>query len=146
MRFPFLPLPLGALLARAGACLLVTGACTTLRSIGRDELRGPNPPSSVRVTQADHSTVVLHAPKVVGDTLEGTVNGVRQQVPLSQTTAIQAREAAPDRTAALVFGAGAVAAFGYVMIGINNPPPPQLHMCCGSFESSCVPPYVVDCP
>jgi hypothetical protein len=58
---------------------------------------------------ADHSTVVLYGPRVVGDTLVGsTMNGVRQHVVFSQTLAIQAREAAPDRTAGLIFGTVAV--------------------------------------
>ena len=65
---------------------------------------------------ADHSTVVLYGPSVVGDTLVGTtMNGARRRVLLSQATAIQVRESAPDRTAGLIFGTvaavGAIVAF-----------------------------------
>jgi hypothetical protein len=109
MRFS---LPSGTLLALAETCLGLAAACTTLRPVGRDDLRGPSGPATVRVTQADHSTVVLRDPKVVGDTLFGAVNGVPRRLLLSETTVIGQRTAAPERTGALV----AVGVMGALMV------------------------------
>jgi hypothetical protein len=115
VRVPLRTLPLTARLTRAGACLLLAGGCTALRPVGPEELSGPSRPDSARVMLADHSTVVLYGPRVVGDTLVGTtMNGVRRHVLLSQTTAIQVRESAPDRTVGLVFGI--VAAVGAIVV------------------------------
>jgi len=89
-----------------------------------DELRGPNPPERVRVTKTDDSTVVLRAPKLVGDTLIGTVDGVRRTFLLARGTAIQAWEPAPGRTAALVGGGAGALAF-IVVEAIKTKPPAQ---------------------
>ncbi|HXQ27916.1 MAG TPA: hypothetical protein VN848_01495 [Gemmatimonadales bacterium] len=100
MRLPLLSLPVRARLARVGICLILTSACTTLRPLTPDDLG--NKPESVHVTLADHSTVVLHTPQVIGDTLVGTVNGARQGFPLSQVTAIREREFDGVRTGVLI--------------------------------------------
>jgi hypothetical protein len=94
-------------------CLTLITACTAMRQVPLGQLRSQGGPDSVFVTEADHSTVVLHAPRVVGDTLKGTVEGVgvygtRRQFLLSQTTAIQTKELAPVRTVALVLGLVAI--------------------------------------
>lgn len=108
--------------------LSLTAACTTLRPVGADELRGTNPPDRVRVTKTDDSTVVLHAPKMVGDTLVGTAGGVRRTFLLSQATAIQAREPAPDRTAIFIF-AGMTGAFA-LLVTETAAKTPQLNWPC----------------
>ncbi len=114
MRSPSFPLPVGAMLASAGVFFLMTGACTTLRPVGLGDLHGPDSPGKVRITEAGHSTAVLQAPQVTGDTLVGTVNGVPQHILLSQVTAIQEWEGEPDRTALLVFG-GIVGGFALLV-------------------------------
>jgi hypothetical protein len=91
MRFQLLSLPVRARLARVGSCLILASACTTLRPLTPDDL-GDKRAESVHVTLADHSTVVMHTPQVIGDTLVGTVNGAREGFPLSQVTAIRDRE------------------------------------------------------
>ncbi len=117
-------------------CLTITAACTTLRPVEPDELRGPSRPERVRITEINDSTVVLRTPKVVGDTLIGTVDGARRTFLLAQATAIQAREPAPGRTAALVGGGAGVLAF-IVVEAIKTKPPaqPACGVCsyCGSF-------------
>ncbi len=91
MRYQLLSRPVRARLARVGSCLILASACTTLRPLTPDAL-GDKRAESVHVTLADHSTVVLHTPQLIGDTLVGTVNGARQGFPLSQVTAIRERE------------------------------------------------------
>jgi hypothetical protein len=119
---------LRSLLTPAATCLIVAAACTTLRPVGVDELRGPNPPERVRVTKTDDSTVALHSPRVVGDTLVGTADGVRRTLLLSQATAIQAWEPAPNRTAILIF-AGMTGAFA-LLVAETTAKTPQLDWPC----------------
>ena len=108
----------------AATCLIFSAACATLRPVGLDELRGPNPPSSAHVTLTDHSTLDLDAPKLVGDTLVGMISGVRWPLLLSQTTAIEVREAAPERMAELVWG-GLGVAFALLVIETTKSPQPS---------------------
>jgi hypothetical protein len=61
----------------------------------------------VWVTRHDHSILVLSAPVVRGDTLSGFVDGVYQEMPLSEAVSISARERAPARTAAVAITAAA---------------------------------------
>ena len=61
----------------------------------------------VWVTRPDHSTVIIHAPEVRGDTLAGFIDGIYREMPLSDAVAMAARERAPGRTAALVLSGGA---------------------------------------
>jgi hypothetical protein len=100
----------------ATSCLVVTAACTTLRPVEPDELRGSNPPDRVRVTKTDDSTLVLHTPKVVGDTLIGFVDDTRRAFPLSQTTAIDTWAADPGQTAAAVIFGGGLGAMTFLVI------------------------------
>jgi hypothetical protein len=100
MRFPLFP---------PTALLILAAACTALQPIGPEQLIGPHAPRTVLLTRVDHSVVVLDYPHVIDDTLVGVADGARQRVLLAQTAAIEAREAAPGRTAALVLG-GVVAA------------------------------------
>jgi hypothetical protein len=113
MRFPVLSLPAGALLSCMGACLLLAVACTTVRPVTADELSGPNPPNPVKVTAIDttgrRSTVLLQAPEVVGDTLFGTENGVRERILLADVNTMSAKQKSPGKTALLVLGAGGAA-------------------------------------
>jgi hypothetical protein len=121
MCFPRLSLPVGVLLGPAAVFLILTVACTTLRPVRPDQLSGPHAPDNVLVTGLDHSKVVLYAPRVVGDTLEGTIKGRgvidnRRRFLLSQTTTIQKVQAAPARTAALVALVALSAGMTYLLI------------------------------
>jgi hypothetical protein len=103
-------------LAGAGSCLILAVACTTLQPIRPEQLTGPNAPKSVLVIGAGDSAVVVDEPHVVGDTLVGIANGVRQQFLLSPQTTIEVRQAAPARTGALLVGGLAAAtALTYVL-------------------------------
>ena len=63
------------------------------------------PIARVWVTEADQTTIVLHGPRVTGDTLGGFVDGKYREMLLSDARVIRQRAAAPGRTAVL----GAVA-------------------------------------
>jgi hypothetical protein len=139
MRFPLfralLPPPSLAL----GVCLSTTVACTTLRPVTPEQLSGPQAPDSVRVTGADHSRVVVHAPRVVGDTLEGTIPGLglvdmQQKFLLSQTTAIETVEKSPTRTAALEVALIAIPA-GVTYLAIEQSQNPRRG--CGACTAQC---------
>jgi hypothetical protein len=73
------------------------------------------PVSQVWVTGTDQSTIVLHGPRVNGDTLGGFVDGKYREMLLSDTRSIQQRAAAPGRTAAVgaIVGAATLATFVY---------------------------------
>jgi len=121
MRFPLRSLPVGA-----GTWLLLTAACTAIRTVEPAELSPPNPPSRVWVTRADHSTAVVDAPRVSADTLIGMVNGWPERLPLSAVTVLRVRERSPDRTAGLVF-VGVSAVMGlWCISSIGRPRLPPL--------------------
>jgi hypothetical protein len=83
------------------------------------DLSPPHPLTRVWVTRADHATVVFDFARVSADSLIGIVNGTPQRLPLSEAIVLRAREAVPDRTAALVFGA-VVAAGAVALIEITK--------------------------
>src|SRR5712691_262123 len=118
MRFPLRVLPLGA-----GTCLLVTGACTAMRTVERVDLSPPNPPTRVWVTRADHSTVVVDYPRLSADSLIGQVDGWPERLPLSDVTVLRVREPSPDRTAGLVF-LSVTGAFALAVHLVEKSPPP----------------------
>ena len=122
MRCVHHPVPLWTFVA--ATCLTVTTACTTLRPVESDDLRGPNPPDRVQVTTTDDSTVVLHNPTMVDDTLVGFVDGTRRAFPLSQATEIDAWEADRGRTAAAIVFGGGLGALTYLVIESYKAPSP----------------------
>jgi hypothetical protein len=110
MRSLLRSLPVGA-----GTWLLLTAACTSVHTVQSADLSPPNPPTRLWVMREDHSTVVVDYPRVSADSLIGVVRGWPERLPLSEVAVLRVREPAPDRTAALVFGAvvaaGAVSLF-----------------------------------
>jgi hypothetical protein len=72
----------------------------------------------VWVTRSDRSTVVVSAPEVRDDTLRGFVDGAYQEMPLSDAVAMEVREGAEGRTAALVIGS--LAATGALLVYFGN--------------------------
>jgi len=91
--------------------------------VERAELSPPNPLTRVWVTRADHTTLVLDSARVRADSLIGMVNGQPQRLPLSAVTVLRVREAAPGRTAGLVFlGVTGVAMAIVVYVTRGGPP------------------------
>jgi hypothetical protein len=80
--------------------VFATAACHSIRPVQPTQLVS-GAFTAVRVTAADRSTVILHAPHLNGDTLAGFVDGEYREMLLSQTEAITARTRAPGRTLAL---------------------------------------------
>ncbi|HUK21112.1 MAG TPA: hypothetical protein VLV45_06090 [Gemmatimonadales bacterium] len=94
-------------LAVDAAFALGLAGCHTLRPISAVELNSTTDPQ-VWVTQADHPTIVLDEPRVVGDTLSGLIHGEPHRVALSDAVSLRVKRNAPIRTAAVVAISGAV--------------------------------------
>ena len=92
------------------AWLFSTAACHSMRAVQVSQLV-TTPTKRIWVTQTDHSTVVLDAPLVNGDTLAGFVDGQFREMPLSQAASIRTLQPDRGRTALLAVAAG-VAALG----------------------------------
>jgi hypothetical protein len=97
----------------------------------------------VRLTLADHSIVVLKAPRISNDTLVGAIVGenqadgfpVREAPLLSQVTAIDALDPGPFHlTPGLAWG-GVSLAFALLVIETTKPPPPPPAPVCHDFCS-----------
>lgn len=107
----------------AATWLLLTAACTVVRTVQRTDLSPPNPRTRVWVTRADRSTVVFDSARVSGDSLIGMVDGQPQRLRLSEATVLRVREPAPDRTEALVYvGVAGVAVYGFHLLLQSKPP------------------------
>jgi hypothetical protein len=111
-------------------CAFLAG-CTTFHTVQPAELSPPNPPARIRVTRADHTTVVLDSARVSADSLIGMVNGQPQRLPLSEATVLRVREPAPERTAGLVFlGASGVLALAVYLVDKAPPRGPCIALPC----------------
>ena len=88
----------------AGALMSTLTACTTFGPVSAREYLPIEHPTNIWITTADNHVVKMQAPKLLGDTLVGYVNGDYQEVRLSQAKQIQAKRPQPVRTAMLVGG------------------------------------------
>jgi len=104
---------------RVALPVLVVGlaACHSMQQVHPSEINTLRA-GRVWVTRAsDHTKFELIDPKVQGDTLEGLAFGEYEKLPVSETADIEARKAAPMRTAALIAGVAGVALAGIVYMG-----------------------------
>jgi hypothetical protein len=108
---------LGSSLALSLGLGLVAG-CHTMHVVQPAQLGAARAWERLWVTRPDHSTVVVHAPEVRGDTLIGFVDGTYREMPLSQVVSIRAREGARVRTVALVMSGAA--ATGALLLYFGN--------------------------
>ncbi|HEU4641450.1 MAG TPA: hypothetical protein VFS44_03275 [Gemmatimonadaceae bacterium] len=110
-------------LARRGAPVLLAAAlaaCTSWRVQGEpaSTVVSTRHPASIRVTRSDLTGVVLHAPRLAGDTVVGFADGARTSgdgarriaIPAAQVRAVSIRERDVVKTAALVLAIGLTAA------------------------------------
>ena len=111
-------------LARAGRLslsllLAPAAACTSWRTQAGSpsQVLTARQPSTARVTRADGSSVIVHGPRIVGDTLSGwsgnsgAQDGGRPvQVPLSDIRSIEIRRTSAGKTILLLAGIGVTAA------------------------------------
>jgi len=107
------------------ATLLGAMACATVQPL-RDPAQSISSlkPQVVYVTYKDNSKIPVTAPRVSGDSLYGTWQGVNEPVatPLSAVRLIESKQPNPKRTTALIAGvaaltAGAVWTFSLVTRG-----------------------------
>lgn len=122
-------------------------SCTSWHTIPAtsEAIQGPKPLSSIRVTLADHSTIVLDGPAIIHDTLVGlVVNGPDLpvapggpfRVPLDQVRQVEARHGDVGKTIVLLAGIGAAVAMVATLSGNSDnhtyspPPEPNLPISC----------------
>jgi hypothetical protein len=134
-----------SLLASSLTCLTLTVACTTLRPVEPNDLRGPNPPDRVRVSETNDSTVDLRAPRLTGDTLVEDVDGKQRALPLSGIAEIDGWTADPGRTAAAVVFGGGAAALTYLVIEAGISRPAVCNVTDGPFGSEACPADCTTC-
>jgi hypothetical protein len=98
-----------------------------MRPLDRAQLSATPDLPRVWVTTTNHSTVVLDKPEIVGDTLNGQVQGREERIPLSDVSIMQQRVVSGSRTRNLALLVGAVAAGATVALlnGSNNNQPKQ---------------------
>jgi hypothetical protein len=109
---------------RAVCALLIAPltACSTLQPVATPQQFIPAAqPDRVWVTQSDNSTLMLEAPRLLGDTLVGFVGGRYQEVLLSQMRWVGVRQPAPRRTTVLVAGLVVVGAGLLAMLAGSGP-------------------------
>ena len=119
---------------RLSLCLLMAsaGACTSWRTQAGTppEVLAVHNPSVARVTRADGSTVMVHAPTIAGDTLVGWSAGGRRaetrgaavKVPLADIRALAIRRTNAGRTILLLAGVGLTAAVVAAAASYNSEP------------------------
>ncbi|HEV8400137.1 MAG TPA: hypothetical protein VGQ18_09905 [Gemmatimonadales bacterium] len=97
-------------------------ACSTLRPVAAPQQFIPTAqPTRIWVTQADNSTLMLEAPRLLGDTLVGFVGGRYQEMLLPQVRWMGVRQPAPRRTTVLVAGLVFVGAGLIAMLASSGP-------------------------
>ena len=94
---------------------IIASACHTMQPVRPSDLTAGTV-SAVWVTKTDHSTIILQAPRVTGDTLAGFVDGSFSEMLLAQTTKLVMRTPARGRTVAVgvTTGVTLLAAFIYM--------------------------------
>ncbi|HUL48569.1 MAG TPA: hypothetical protein VLT79_01000 [Gemmatimonadales bacterium] len=108
----------------------VLGGCHTMRPLDKEQLSATPDLAQVWVTRRDRSTVIVEKPEVVGDTLDGLVQGREERIPLDDVAKMQTRVSDPGRTRNLALGIAAVGAIGVVaLLNSNNANKPQQGLC-----------------
>jgi len=106
-------------LARALLLLLIyLSGCTSweAQQVAPAQVIADRHPSTVRVTRADQSRMVLQHPTVLGDTLVGALDSAKavweSRVALSEVQRIEVRHGDAGRTIGLAVAAAGLLAFG----------------------------------
>ena len=96
---------------------LASAACRTMRPVSLEELNALKP-DLVWVTDAHHSAVVMFEPQVVGDTLEGYVNGKYAHLPSAGLKQVTVRGPAHART--VLLAVGITAGLGGLLLAVSG--------------------------
>ena len=106
--------------AAIAVLLIATTGCTTFGPVPAQYFVAAKRPPQVWVTEVDGRVEVLERPSFAGDTLTGFVDNHFRQLAPDRIRLVNARRAAPGRTAALVIGAVAVVGVGAVLVRNNG--------------------------
>jgi len=102
--------------------IALLAACSTLQPVAAPQQFIPTAqPTRIWVTQSDNSTLMLEAPRLLGDTLVGFVGGRYQELLLPQVRWMGVRQPAPRRTTVLVAGLVFVGAGLIAMLASSGP-------------------------
>jgi hypothetical protein len=129
----------------ASCSLLLLSACTHVAPVRHPgEYLTAKAPPRVWVTRAKSDTVhEMTKPHVAGDTLTGLVGGVEESIPLADLKEVDAVQAAPRRTVALIlFPFASYGLYEIVSSALNAPyvaPPKNYGVgpCDCTFDSIC---------
>jgi hypothetical protein len=102
--------------------LIPLTACTTVVPVSgpRDYISASHP-SRVWVKRNDNRVMMVEAPRLLGDTLTGFVDGVYQETLLSDVREVSTRRPAPRRTVFLVGGMVVVGAAAFAVLSASGP-------------------------
>jgi len=104
----------------AGSALaagLFAAACTTVANVQNPGTYvASKQPRTVWLTKSDHSIVRMNGPRMVGDTVVGSVNGQYTEVAMTDVTGMQA--IVPDKTKTIAIAAVGVAATAAALVVI----------------------------
>ena len=105
---------------------LAFAACTTVSSVTRPETFIPaEHPTRVWVAQQGAKPVLVENPRIVGDTIVGTVGGQAWRLALSDATSVTAERVSVTRSAGLGLASGA-ALVGVVAFIVTQPGQPAM--------------------
>jgi len=113
-------------------------ACTTVRQVKPVEYIPQHGPEIVWVTGADSSVVAIVAPRVLDDTLSGTLRGTQDTVRLALADVRAVTAKVPDhaKTAIVVVGLGTLATVALYEFGISKEGSQGGGVTCGVYQST----------
>ncbi|HUK22905.1 MAG TPA: hypothetical protein VLV45_15300 [Gemmatimonadales bacterium] len=97
--------------------LVAAASCTTVAPVSAPaSYIASKQPHTVWLTKANKSVVKVDGPRMLGDTVIGSVNGDYTEIPLNDVTHVAAVEPAKGKTIAVAVAGGAVTAAALVVI------------------------------
>ena len=98
--------------------LLTMTACTSMQPVAQPrEFMATRQPSVVWVSKASEPNMfALDAPKLIGDSIVGFIEGEYTEIPIPQIRAMQAKQYSRGRTMAFALGTAAAAVGAFLLI------------------------------
>jgi hypothetical protein len=121
-------------LRHCGAILLMAGfaACTTVGPVDSPgHYIATKQPHTVWLTKSNRSVVRVDGPRMLGDTVIGSVGGEYTEVPLSEVTRVAAMQSSKSKTIAAALLGGAVTAGALALIFSHSGSGPMCNPCVG---------------